>query len=523
MILLPSVEQKLSNIEVSEKFVHPYDQESWYWQLFFRTKRFIFLFAVFLPCVTVAGLGKITGSEELRTKSLDLLTAALNAAGCGVQKFGQWLSMRPDMVPPDVIETLAAFQQDVPAHHIKHTRKMVLESFGSELEEVFEEFDEKPVASGTVAQVHRGRLREDYAIKANIRGPDGELIRDVAVKVRHPDVLAEMWCDLEMIYDVMSKTNLFTFPMKKDELIENLRRQIDFKWEAHNLIRFGHNFESETSKGELCFPIVSTDMISPCVLLESWAHGNTVSNIFENVGEGFKVVENATKKAIHKVDEFKDELADKVAHKKRAMASRLFDMSIKMFLRDNLVHGDLHGGNVLVSEDGNCTVLDAGLTTSLEDDEVRREFTKFLKAICLADADQMVRGLVSFHVPPSKKSNPLSSFNLPLPSSSPSLSSDDPEQQALARANLAADVQSAVNTFVRPDMRAPDGNPICIGDIIGEVFFSMQRNGVCLRGDVASALMTMSLTEGLIRSLDPQFDIVKEAMPYFVRYADWSL
>lgn len=322
------------------------------------------------------------------------------------------------------------------------------------------------------------------------------MIRDIAVKVRHPDVLAEMWCDIEMMYELMARTRLVCVPVAKTELIENLRRQIDFTWEARNLVQFAQNFKSEVKNGMLRFPIVSVDMLSSCVLLESWADGKTVGSIFNDVGDGFSVVE-ATKSAMHKVDVLKDGFVGSMAQTRRKMASTLFDMSIKMFLRDNLVHGDLHSGNVLFDNEGKfCTVIDGGLTTKLED-VVRNDFIKFLKALCTADTEAMVQHLIDFEVEGKTV---------------------DVEQALSRQQLLQVDVQHAVDTLV-----GDAGEPMCLGDLLGSILFSLQKHDILLRGDVASALMTMGVTEGLVRSIDPDFDMVREAQPYFLRYANLQL
>lgn len=98
--------------------------------MYYRTKRLIFLAFVFLPCVTVAALVRVTESERLRAYLLELLVETLDVAGCSFQKFGQWLSMRPDMFPPDMVSALSTLRQDIPPHDIIHTRKMIKESFG---------------------------------------------------------------------------------------------------------------------------------------------------------------------------------------------------------------------------------------------------------------------------------------------------------------------------------------------------------------------------------------------------------
>ena len=68
--------------------------------------------------------------------------------------------------------------------------------------------------------------------------------------------------------------------------------------------------------------------------------------------------------------------------------------------------------------------------------------------------------------------------------------------------------------------KAPDGGPISIGDLMGGILFQMQRHGLALRGDVASTLLTISISEGLIRQLDPNFDMCRGAMKYFITYND---
>jgi predicted unusual protein kinase regulating ubiquinone biosynthesis (AarF/ABC1/UbiB family) len=64
--------------------------------------------------------------------------------------------------------------------------------------------------------------------------------------------------------------------------------------------------------------------------------------------------------------------------------------------------------------------------------------------------------------------------------------------------------------------------PVNLGAMMGEVLMLLQRHNVSLRGDVAMTIVTMSISEGLIRQLDPTFDIVRNAIPYFVRFRSWG-
>jgi len=245
------------------------------------------------------------------------------------------------------------------------------------------------------------------------------------------------------------------------------------------------------------------------VLLESWAPGSSVSSILSNVGEGFRVVNEGVQQAV-------GEVREGIKQKKRALASTIFDMSIKMFLRDNLVHGDLHAGNVMFDAVGDtCTVIDGGMTTSLAP-SVKQDFGLFLQALCTSDTDLLIRKIMVFHVEPDEAGKKGGAHI------QGGFSSSDPVEKRRAHDALIASVTKTMNTFVvkNPDgtITGPNGRPISLGDIVGEVMFSLQTHGVCLRGDVANSLMTMSLTEGLIRSLDPEFDMVRSSYPYFLRY-----
>eukprot|EP00729_Bicosta_minor_P017960 gene17961-31673_t len=91
-----------------EDFVHPYSLKPWYWRWTFVTKRIVYLLSLLLPFIYKSMLlSQATGSKEevavLRQEWCDALVIALNKAGCSMIKFGQWISMRPDMFPADLI------------------------------------------------------------------------------------------------------------------------------------------------------------------------------------------------------------------------------------------------------------------------------------------------------------------------------------------------------------------------------------------------------------------------------------
>ena len=104
-------------------FTHPYLSKSWLWQLLFRTWRFAYLCAVFLPCALTGAASAILGTDAMRARSIRILLRSFERAGCTFQKFAQWLSMRPDMVPADLAKALTSLQQSAPTHSFEDTRR----------------------------------------------------------------------------------------------------------------------------------------------------------------------------------------------------------------------------------------------------------------------------------------------------------------------------------------------------------------------------------------------------------------
>lgn len=168
-------------------------------------------------------------------------------------------------------------------------------------------------------------------------------------------------------------------------------------------------------------------------------------------------------------------------------------MTVKMYLRDNYIHGDLHGGNLMYSldpRDDRVIVLDAGLTTALERDWAS-PFGYLLHALSTGDADKVAEKLIQFN----QGTTPVD------------------------------------NVAVRHDIRErmleymPEGGggagSVNMGSMIGEILCTLQKHGISLRGDVALTIVTMSISEGLIRQLDPEFDIVRRSLPYFVKFRSW--
>jgi len=471
------------------EIAHPYNERSVFWQVAFKMHRAAYFCILFAPCVMAGLLAKITEDPALRAAWIRLLVKTIEMGGSSCMKFGQWISMRPDVIAGDIIQALAKLRQDAPSHPFEHTRRQIEMSFGKKIEDIFEDFSEEPVASGTIAQVHRARLRPEYALK----NKDGKVIRYVAVKVQHPGVLAETFVDIDILFNGFGF--LFAVPFSKQEFVEGMQRQINFEWEAYNLWKFKRNFRKEIVEGEIIFPEVSRELLAPQVLVEAWVNGHTISELFDGRNPNTKNEKGPQYTMKKSEEELQDQRGKfqklkKYKEKMGEWAGTIFRTNAKMFLKDNFVHGDLHAGNVMVSPDHpeSVVVIDAGCTCELKE-EVRPKFETFVNAMCTGNTEEVADALIDFNKKDTKKLN-VSKFK--------------------------ESIKNTMKKFVTGPGRSPDGEPVRIGAMLTAMLKEIQKHGMMLRSDVAMSLVTLGLSEGLIKQLDPEFDCVTGTLGYMM-------
>lgn len=279
--------------------------------------RFFVLLMIFSPVVASAFFA--LRRDKTRKQWLHLLRRTLEMAGPAFIKWGQWAATRADLFPPDVCDELSKLHSSAPAHEFSYTEKAIKDAFGFTLVELFDEFEEQPVASGSIGQIHRASVS---AVGSRLTGvKEGTT---VAVKVRHPGVTESIERDFALM---MMAANLANFipALKSLRLSESLkqfaaplREQVDLSREAYNLHEFNYNFRSED---RVTFPIPVYPLVASNVLVETYEDGNHISEYVER-GAGAP---------------FNSDLA--------CIGARTM---LHMFIVDNLVHADLHPGNILV-------------------------------------------------------------------------------------------------------------------------------------------------------------------------------
>ncbi len=169
------------------------------------------------------------------------LRRTLEKLGPTFIKFGQILSVRPDLVPKNYILELEKLQDSVPVFSYSESKEIIERSTGKKLDGIFSAFEKKPIASASIAQVHKAVLKS------------GE---KVAVKVRRPNIKDIMGKDIEITLFIANLIEKHIKGLRKykpvgivKEFAEWTNKELDFNIETENILRFYENFKtSKTTK-----------------------------------------------------------------------------------------------------------------------------------------------------------------------------------------------------------------------------------------------------------------------------------
>jgi ubiquinone biosynthesis protein len=288
---------------------------------------------------------------------------ALSELGPTFIKLGQLLSTRADLIGPVLAKELAKLQADAPADPFPAVRSTVEAELGQPLAEVFPTFDEKPLASASIAQVHRARLA------------DG---RWVVVKVQHPDIENKMRVDLDIFVGLADLADKHIAELRQyrprstaAEFQRTVLREVDFGREERNLQQFAANFRNDST---VRFP-------------EPLSEYSTSRVLTMDLLEGIKLSEpQSLQQAGHDLEE---------------VARRGATVFLEMIFRDGFYHADPHPGNVLVLPGGVLGLIDCGMVGRLDED-TREDIEEMLLAIAQRDGNRLAMILMRLGAAPAE-------------------------------------------------------------------------------------------------------------------------
>jgi ubiquinone biosynthesis protein len=299
-----------------------------------------------------------TDVEETAKARLNLgerLRLSCEELGPTFVKIGQILSTRPDILTPEVSEELSKLQDAVNPFPYADVRLMIEQEFGEPLEQVFEDFEEQPMAAASLSQVHRAFL------------PGRQ---EVVVKVQRPGIRDSIRIDLEILRDLVSFVSqhthygeLYDFNGMLDELDRTLNNELDFRKEGENADRFDKNKRDED---RVAFPVIRWIYTTERVLTMSLETGTRISQVDDLKKSGLDTTE---------------------------LGLRLSRCMVHQVLEDGFFHADPHPGNILVRPDGTLVFLDLGMIGKLSDAR-RQTLSELFVGIAAQDAHQVVQAFV---------------------------------------------------------------------------------------------------------------------------------
>jgi len=255
-------------------------------------------------------------------------------------KFGQILSTRRDLLPDDIADELAKLQDRVPPFPGQQARKIAEQAYGCPLSEVFTEFDETPLASASIAQVHTATLK------------DG---RKVVVKIVRPRIRKIIQRDVGLLYIIADLAERYWQEGHRlrpravvAEFEKTLFDELDLMREAANASQLRRNF---TDSPMLYIPEVYWPHTRKQVMVMERIHGIPVGDVDALRAAGIDL-------------------------------KRLSEMGVEIFFTQvfshNFFHADMHPGNIFVSEEGQYIAVDFGIMGTLNPEDQRYLAENFL-------------------------------------------------------------------------------------------------------------------------------------------------
>ncbi|MBN1364820.1 MAG: AarF/ABC1/UbiB kinase family protein [Syntrophaceae bacterium] len=284
---------------------------------------------------------KLSRAERLRLLFEEL--------GPSFIKFAQVLSTRPDIIPADVIKEFEKLQDEVPPFSYAEAKEMIEADLHDNIENIFFTFDETPIASASIAQVHKAVLN------------NGDI---VAVKIQRPGIRKIIEVDLEIMLHLatLMEKNIEEIALQKptqiiEEFTRTLERELDFTTEAASMERTAIQFMDDET---IYIPKIYSDFSTERILTMEYVEGIKVSEVekLKEAGLDLKII---TYRGAYFV--------------------------MKQVFEFGFFHADPHPGNVFVLPGNIICPLDFGMTGSV-DTRQRILFVDIMESLALKDAEK---------------------------------------------------------------------------------------------------------------------------------------
>jgi len=413
-------------------------------------------------------LAKRTRPERFRREAIRFRALALRMGGVMI-KVGQFLSSRLDVLPPEITDTLADLQDEVPPEIFTDIRQLAEQELGASLAEKFEWFDEKPLAAASLGQVHRARLK----------GSEDAGFVNVVVKVQRPGIASIVTVDLSALKRVGAWLMYYRpvrehadVPALLREFSASVNEEIDYQKEAGNAETFFENFKDDKSVN---VPRVVMNLSTLRVL--------TLEDVFAIKITDYEAISGA---GIDRAE----------------VARKLSDTYLKQIFENGFFHADPHPGNLFItplppaksSPKGNkrnpvrwqLTFVDFGMVGRVPEN-LRMGLRETVIAIGTRDAERLIKSYKTL------------GFLLP-----------GADLKALEQASAAVfdrfwGMSMSELRSVRPSEVRDIGHRV--RDVMVETPFQVPN-------DLLMLVRTVAILSGMCTGLDPNFNLWEQLSPY---------
>jgi len=411
-------------------------------------------------------LAKTTRPERFRGEAIRFRALALRMGGVMI-KVGQFLSSRLDILPPEITDTLADLQDEVPAESFADIRQLAEQELGASLSEKFEWFDENPLAAASLGQVHRARLRGDEDVD----------FTNVVVKVQRPSIASIVAIDLSALKRVGGWLMRYRpirehadVPALLREFTTTVYEEIDYQKEATNAETFFENFSDDKYVN---VPRVVRSLSTLRVL--------TLEDVFSIKITDYDAITAAG------ID-------------RGEVARKLLDVYLEQIFEDGFFHADPHPGNLFVTplppaknskrktvrRSWQLTFVDFGMVGHVPEN-LRKALRETVIAVGTRDAARLVKSYKEL------------GFLLP------AADTQTLEQTAAAVFDRFWGMSVSDLRKVRPDEARDIGHRV--RDAMVDTPFQIPN-------DLLMLMRTLAILSGMCTGLDADFNLWKQLAPY---------
>lgn len=329
---------------------------------FYRIYRIVWMSIKFFTQVTLfqkRHQGSFTPSvqdkwEKLVTKQANEFKKTALLLGGLMIKVGQFLSTRADIMPPSFILELEGLTDRVPPVPKNKALALLEAEWNSSYHDFLLELSENPVASASIGEVYKGKLK------------DGT---DVAIKIQRPNIERIIRVDFKAMKIVIWLAKKFTsfskqidFDLLYRDMVQIIGAELNFVQELRNGRQFTERFADMEG---VRFPAYYEEFTTRRVLVMEWIEGSRVTDI--------PFLEQ------HNLD-------------RRELSERVFKLFLEQVLNGGQFHADPHGGNILIKPDGTIVLIDFGMVGTITHAQARSVY-KVVEGILFRQYEQVLDGL----------------------------------------------------------------------------------------------------------------------------------